>query len=129
MLRWHILQKLLEQDHTASFGSYLSLCYLPNGVAAKGICNAVMLSVNIWLAWQEKYLKSLQARNKWRRTHRNFEVGDTILIKDRANLAHGYSDKSLSTQGWVSQSGQYPNSRKDIQACHRSPRPAPARWS
>ena len=34
MLRWHLQQKLLEQDHAASFGLYC-LCYLPNGVAAK----------------------------------------------------------------------------------------------
>ena len=39
--------KLLEQDHAASFGSFLRQCYLPNGVAAKGKCNDVMLGVNV----------------------------------------------------------------------------------
>ena len=47
MLRWHLQQKLLKQDHAASFGSFLWQSYLPNGVAAKGICNAVMLGVNV----------------------------------------------------------------------------------
>ena len=35
MLRWHLQQKLLEQDHAASIGSFLWLSYLPNSVAAK----------------------------------------------------------------------------------------------
>ena len=32
MLRWHLQQNLLEQDHVASF---FWLCYLPNSVATK----------------------------------------------------------------------------------------------
>ena len=43
VLRWHLQQKLLEQDHAASFGSFLWLCYLPNSVVAKRKCYAVML--------------------------------------------------------------------------------------
>ena len=70
MLRWHLQQKLLEQDHAASFGSFLWLCYLPNGVAAKGKCNAAMLGVNVALIYHSdgalnlKWLHCNGHRNK-----------------------------------------------------------------
>ena len=41
---------------------------------------------NLWLAWRGKYLQSFQARIKWTRTHRNFQVGDIVLIKDESLL-------------------------------------------
>ena len=35
-----------------------------------------------WRRWVKEYLPSLQMRQKWRKQHRNFAVGDVVLILD-----------------------------------------------
>ena len=40
------------------------------------------LSNVFWERWRKEYLLSLQERQKWRETRRNFQVGDVVLLKD-----------------------------------------------
>ena len=35
-----------------------------------------------WSCWQKEFLQSLQARQKWNITKRNFQVGDVVLLKE-----------------------------------------------
>ncbi|XP_068720766.1 uncharacterized protein [Montipora capricornis] len=35
-----------------------------------------------WSRWSKEYLQQLQARNKWIRPRRNFQVGDVVLLKE-----------------------------------------------
>ena len=35
-----------------------------------------------WSRWQKEFLQSLQARQKWNITKRNFQVGDVVLLKE-----------------------------------------------
>ena len=35
-----------------------------------------------WSCWQKEFLQSLQARQKWNITKRNFQVGDIVLLKE-----------------------------------------------
>ena len=39
------------------------------------------LAQEFWSRWS-KYLQQLQARNKWIRPRRNFQVGDVVLLKE-----------------------------------------------
>ena len=39
-----------------------------------------------WSRYRKEYLQSLQARNKWQRVQRNFQVGDIVLLKDGDGL-------------------------------------------
>ena len=40
------------------------------------------LAQEFWLRWSKEYLQQLQARNKWIRPRRNFQVGDVVLLKE-----------------------------------------------
>ena len=35
-----------------------------------------------WQRWRKEYLASLQARQKWSKVRRNFQVGDIVLLKE-----------------------------------------------
>ena len=35
-----------------------------------------------WSRWRKEFLQSLQARQKWNITKRNFQVGDIVLLKE-----------------------------------------------
>ena len=40
------------------------------------------LANEFWRRWRTEYLAALQARQKWSKIHRNFMVGDVVLVKD-----------------------------------------------
>ena len=40
------------------------------------------LANEFWSRWKTEYLASLQSRQKWTKTSRNFMVGDIVLVKD-----------------------------------------------
>ena len=40
------------------------------------------LANEFWARWKKEYLASLQVRQKWTKTERNFKCGDVVLIKD-----------------------------------------------
>ena len=40
------------------------------------------LAQEFWSRWSKEYLQQLQARNKWLRPRRNFQVGDVVLLKE-----------------------------------------------
>ena len=35
-----------------------------------------------WSRWRKEFLQSLQARQKWNISKRNFQVGDLVLLKE-----------------------------------------------
>ena len=37
---------------------------------------------NFWRRWSNEYLTSLNHHQKWRKPHRNVQIGDLVLIKD-----------------------------------------------
>ena len=41
------------------------------------------LAQEFWSRWSKEYLQQLQARNKWIRPRRNFQVGDVVLYVER----------------------------------------------
>ena len=40
------------------------------------------MAQEFWSRWCKEYLQQLQARNKWIRPRRNFQVGDVVLLKE-----------------------------------------------
>ena len=40
------------------------------------------LADEFWSPWKKEYLATLQSRQKWTEPHRNFTVGDIVLLKD-----------------------------------------------
>ena len=40
------------------------------------------LNQDLWVAWQGRYIQSLQSRTKWKKPTYNFQVGDVVLVKD-----------------------------------------------
>ncbi len=40
------------------------------------------LRQELWVTWKARYLQSLNARAKWHLQHRDYQVGDVVLIKD-----------------------------------------------
>ena len=40
------------------------------------------MAQEFWSRWSKEYLQQLQARNKWIRPRRNFQVGDVVLLKE-----------------------------------------------
>ena len=40
------------------------------------------LNQHIWHLWSTSYLRTLQARSKWKKSHPNFMVGEVVIIKD-----------------------------------------------
>lgn len=46
------------------------------------------MNKQLWKRWSSEYLQQLQARSKWRKASRNYEIDDVVLIKDE-NLPPG----------------------------------------
>ena len=40
------------------------------------------LDEQFWTQWDERYLTTLQVRQKWTREHPSFKIGDVMLMKD-----------------------------------------------
>ena len=40
------------------------------------------LANEFWNRWRKEFLSNLQSRQKWSKTHRNFQVGDLVLLRD-----------------------------------------------
>ena len=36
----------------------------------------------LWRRWHKKYIQTLQARHKWTKSTRNYQIGDIVLLKD-----------------------------------------------
>ena len=41
------------------------------------------LASQFWRRWLSEYAPTLQARQKWRRTDRNLQTGDIVLVLDK----------------------------------------------
>ena len=39
-----------------------------------------------WSRWKREYLLTLQQRTKWTKAQRNFQIGDTVLMKDDSTI-------------------------------------------
>ncbi len=67
----------------------LSLKDLPmSSVKRWNLCQKV--SAEFWQRWSREYLQILQKRHKWKSTHRNFRVGDIVLVKDQVLFTHSW---------------------------------------
>jgi len=52
------------------------------------LCQRV--STEFWQRWSREYLQILQKKHKWKVPHRDFGVGDIILIKDQVLYTHSW---------------------------------------
>ena len=61
-----------------------------------------------WQRWKKEYLQNMQARNKWQKKRRNFQIGDIVLIKDdqviRNVWKHGIIDDVILDQDGICRS-------------------------
>ena len=60
---------------------------------------------SFWKRWLKYYLPALQARQKWTVPHRNFAVGDLVLIVDEKSL-HGHWSMGLIEEVFPNSNGK-----------------------
>ena len=51
-----------------------------------------------WSRWQKEFLQSLQARQKWNISKRNFQVGDVVLLKEDTGRNKWPIERVVSTK-------------------------------